>query len=81
MAFDKFCQQRSDGFRQARRGLGAFLVSLTSNRFLVAALRSKEVADQPSFIFVLDAGKGFCAQPDDRLRLIVPLLDPSSIEE
>ena len=46
------------------------LVSLRAKRFLVAALRSKEVADQPSFLFVLDAGKKFCAQPDDCLRLI-----------
>ena len=33
-------------------------------------LRSKEVANQPLFLFILDAGKEFRAQPGDGFRLI-----------
>ncbi len=34
------------------------------------ALRSKEDANQPLFLFVLDAGEKFRAQPGDCLRLV-----------
>lgn len=68
MPSDKFCQQAGDGFRQAlAQGFSGIRQRPSGS---VVELWSEEVSDQPLFLFILDAGKEFRAQPGDGFRLI-----------